>query len=147
MSSSELTELEKAIEKVVEIFFKCAAHEGNKSTLTTSEFKELVNLQLPNLMKVGTSGGGKGTGGKRGRGGAPGLGEPGGVFPPTFKNNFPPLGAFFPSPFLSKNVGDLDEKMRTLDVNNDQELKFGEYWRLIGELAKEIKKEKAGKKK
>ncbi|XP_032089920.1 protein S100-A13-like [Thamnophis elegans] len=96
MTSSDLTELEKAIEKVVDIFFKCAAQEGNKSTLTISEFKELVNHQLPNLMK---------------------------------------------------NVGDLDEKMRSLDVNNDQELKFGEYWRLIGELAKEIKKEKAGKKK
>ncbi|XP_060613941.2 protein S100-A13-like [Anolis sagrei] len=50
-------------------------------------------------------------------------------------------------PNLMKDVGDLDEKMKTLDVNNDQELKFGEYWRLIGELAKEIKKEKVGKKK
>ncbi|XP_070622517.1 protein S100-A13 [Erythrolamprus reginae] len=96
MASSELTELEKAIEKVVDIFFKYAAREGNKGTLTTGEFKELVTLQLPTLMK---------------------------------------------------NVGDLDEKMRALDVNNDQELKFGEYWRLIGELAKEIKKEKVGKKK
>lgn len=37
--------------------------------------------------------------------------------------------------------------MKSLDVNNDEELKFGEYWRLIGELAKDIKREKVGKKK
>ncbi|KAM6435663.1 protein S100-A13 isoform 1-T3 [Liasis olivaceus] len=96
MASSELTDLETAIEKIVCTFFTYAAHEGKKGTLTTGEFKELVTLQLPNLMK---------------------------------------------------NVGDLDEKMRALDVNNDEELKFGEYWRLIGELAKEIKREKVGKKK
>uniref|UniRef100_A0A8C7E1S7 S100 calcium binding protein A13 n=1 Tax=Naja naja TaxID=35670 RepID=A0A8C7E1S7_NAJNA len=96
MASSNLTELELAIEKVVDIFFQCASREGNKATLTTSEFKELVTLQLPNLMK---------------------------------------------------NVGNLEEKMKTLDVNSDQELKFGEYWRLIGELAKEVKREKVGKKK
>ncbi|XP_058015811.1 protein S100-A13 [Ahaetulla prasina] len=96
MTSSELTELEKAIDKIVDIFFTYSVREGNQATLTTGEFKELVNIQLPNLMK---------------------------------------------------NVGDLDEKMKTLDVNRDQELKFGEYWRLIGELAKEIKKEKVGKKK
>ncbi|XP_026576021.1 protein S100-A13-like [Pseudonaja textilis] len=96
MASSDLTELERAIEKVVDIFFQCASREGNKDTLTISEFKELVTLQLPNLMK---------------------------------------------------NVGNLEEKMKSLDVNNDQELKFGEYWRLIGELAKGIKREKVGKKK
>ncbi|XP_015743716.1 protein S100-A13 [Python bivittatus] len=96
MASSELTDLETAIEKIVCTFFTYAAQEGKKGTLTTGEFKELVTLQLPNLMK---------------------------------------------------NVGDLDEKMRALDVNNDEELKFGEYWRLIGELAKEIKREKVGKKK
>ncbi|KAJ7307297.1 hypothetical protein JRQ81_009303 [Phrynocephalus forsythii] len=96
MATSELTELETAIEKIVQIFFTYAAREGKKGTLTTGEFKELVTLQLPNLMK---------------------------------------------------DVGDLDEKMRSLDVNNDEELKFGEYWRLIGELAKEIKREKVGKKK
>ncbi|XP_026546476.1 protein S100-A13-like [Notechis scutatus] len=96
MASSDLTELEKAIEKVVDVFFQCASREGNKDTLSTSEFKELVTLQLPNLMK---------------------------------------------------NVGNLEEKMKSLDVNNDQELKFGEYWRLIGELAKGIKREKVGKKK
>lgn len=42
-----------------------------------------------------------------------------------------------------QDAGSLDEKMKTLDVNQDSELKFSEYWRLIGELAKEIRKEKA----
>uniref|UniRef100_F6YZ13 Protein S100-A13 n=3 Tax=Equus TaxID=9789 RepID=F6YZ13_HORSE len=46
-------------------------------------------------------------------------------------------------PHLLKDVGSLDEKMKSLDVNQDSELKFHEYWRLIGELAKEIRKEKA----
>ncbi|KAM9691014.1 protein S100-A13 isoform 1-T1 [Dama dama] len=46
-------------------------------------------------------------------------------------------------PHLLKDVGSLDEKMKSLDVNQDSELKFSEYWRLIGELAKEIRKEKA----
>ncbi|XP_036047419.1 protein S100-A13 [Onychomys torridus] len=46
-------------------------------------------------------------------------------------------------PHLLKDVGPLDEKMKSLDVNQDSELKFNEYWRLIGELAKEIRKEKA----
>ncbi|XP_020945468.1 protein S100-A13 isoform X1 [Sus scrofa] len=46
-------------------------------------------------------------------------------------------------PHLLKDVGSLDEKMKSLDVNQDSELKFNEYWRLIGELAKEIRKEKA----
>ncbi|KAM4806721.1 protein S100-A13 isoform X2 [Urocitellus parryii] len=46
-------------------------------------------------------------------------------------------------PHLLKDVGSLDEKMKSLDVNQDSELKFNEYWRLIGELAKEMRKEKA----
>uniref|UniRef100_A0AC11DZ83 S100 calcium binding protein A13 n=1 Tax=Ovis aries TaxID=9940 RepID=A0AC11DZ83_SHEEP len=46
-------------------------------------------------------------------------------------------------PHLLKDVGSLDEKMKSLDVNQDSELKFSEYWRLIGELAKEMRKEKA----
>nr|XP_025041037.1 protein S100-A13 [Pelodiscus sinensis] len=50
-------------------------------------------------------------------------------------------------PNLMKDVGSLDEKMRSLDVNSDEELKFSEYWRLVGELAKELKREKVGKKK
>lgn len=45
-----------------------------------------------------------------------------------------------------QDVPSLEDKMRELDVNNDQELKFGEYWRLIGELAKAMRKQKAGKK-
>ncbi|XP_075763191.1 protein S100-A13 [Pelodiscus sinensis] len=50
-------------------------------------------------------------------------------------------------PNLMKDVGSLDEKMRSLDVNSDEELKFSEYWRLVGELAKDLKREKVGKKK
>ncbi|XP_025852878.1 protein S100-A13 [Vulpes vulpes] len=46
-------------------------------------------------------------------------------------------------PHLLKDVGSLDEKMKSLDVNQDSEFKFHEYWRLIGELAKEIQKERA----
>ena len=49
-----------------------------------------------------------------------------------------------PFPLVSpQDVGSLDDKMKSLDVNQDSELKFNEYWRLIGELAKEIRKEKA----
>ncbi|XP_006861527.1 PREDICTED: protein S100-A13 [Chrysochloris asiatica] len=46
-------------------------------------------------------------------------------------------------PHLFKDMGSLDEKMRSLDVNQDSEFKFNEYWRLIGELAKEIRMEKS----
>ncbi|KAL2300464.1 hypothetical protein Nmel_010105, partial [Mimus melanotis] len=92
---AELTELEAAIERIVTVFVTFAAKEGRKGTLTAGEFKELVRLQLPNLMK---------------------------------------------------DVPSLEEKMSELDVNNDEELRFGEYWRLIGELAKAMRKEKAGKK-
>ncbi|XP_009983198.1 PREDICTED: protein S100-A13, partial [Tauraco erythrolophus] len=49
-----------------------------------------------------------------------------------------------PSP--PQDVPSLEEKMSELDVNNDGELKFGEYWRLIGELAKTMRREKVGKK-
>ncbi|NWU53504.1 S10AD protein, partial [Dromas ardeola] len=96
MATGELTELETAIEKIVTVFFTYAGKEGKKGTLTAGEFKELVQLQLPNLMK---------------------------------------------------DVPSLEEKMSELDVNNDEELKFGEYWRLIGELVKAMRQEKAGKKK
>ncbi|XP_008982685.2 protein S100-A13 isoform X2 [Callithrix jacchus] len=49
-------------------------------------------------------------------------------------------------PHLLQDVGSLDEKMKSLDINQDSELKFNEYWRLIGELAKEMKKKKGRKK-
>ncbi|KYO48987.1 protein S100-A13 [Alligator mississippiensis] len=48
--------------------------------------------------------------------------------------------------FKELDVGSLDEKMSSLDVNRDEELKFSEYWRLIGELARDIKREKTSKK-
>ncbi|XP_009320491.1 PREDICTED: protein S100-A16 [Pygoscelis adeliae] len=51
MATGELTELETAIEKIVTVFFTYAGKEGKKGTLTAGEFKELVQLQLPNLMK------------------------------------------------------------------------------------------------
>uniref|UniRef100_A0A8C3QLH0 S100 calcium binding protein A13 n=1 Tax=Cyanoderma ruficeps TaxID=181631 RepID=A0A8C3QLH0_9PASS len=91
----ELTELEAAIERIVTVFVTFAAKEGRKGTLTAGEFKELVRLQLPNLMK---------------------------------------------------DVPSLEEKMSELDVNNDEELRFGEYWRLIGELARAVRREKAANK-
>ncbi|KAM9368476.1 protein S100-A13 [Phaethornis superciliosus] len=95
MATGELTELELAIEKIVTTFITYARKEDRKGTLNTSEFKELVQLQLPNLMK---------------------------------------------------DVPSLEEKMKELDVNSDEELRFGEYWRLIGELAKAMRRERAGKK-
>ncbi|XP_030330023.1 protein S100-A13 [Strigops habroptila] len=95
MAAAELTELELAIEKLVTTFLSHAGQEGRKGTLTASEFRDLVQLQLPNLMK---------------------------------------------------DVPSLEEKMQELDVNKDEELKFSEYWRLMGELAKAIRREKAGKK-
>lgn len=52
MATGELTELERAIDTVVTVFFTYAGKEGKKGTLTAEEFKELVQLQLPNLMKV-----------------------------------------------------------------------------------------------
>ncbi|XP_060223853.1 protein S100-A13-like isoform X1 [Meriones unguiculatus] len=45
-------------------------------------------------------------------------------------------------PHFLKDVGTLDEKMKSLDVNQDSELNFNEYWRLIGELAKPMWEEK-----
>ncbi|NWU05689.1 S10AD protein, partial [Cephalopterus ornatus] len=95
MATGELTELELAIEKIIDTFIAYTGKEGRKGTLSTSEFKELVQLQLPNLMK---------------------------------------------------DVPSLEEKMSELDVNNDKELRFGEFWRLIGELAKTMRREKMGKK-
>lgn len=38
-------------------------------------------------------------------------------------------------------MGSLEDKMKSLDVNQDSEVKFNEYWKLIGELAREIQKE------
>ncbi|XP_060537951.1 protein S100-A1-like isoform X2 [Pantherophis guttatus] len=52
MTSSAMTELEKAIETIVDVFFKYSTREGDQATLTTGEFKELATAQLPNLMKT-----------------------------------------------------------------------------------------------
>ena len=62
------------------------------------------------------------------------------LLPPYRDAAEPPLSS-------PQDVPSLEEKMSELDVNNDEELKFGEYWRLIGELAKAMRREKAGKKK
>ncbi|XP_010615608.1 protein S100-A13 isoform X4 [Fukomys damarensis] len=91
MAAEPLTEVEAAIDTVVNTFFTFAGREGRKGSLSISEFRELVTQQLPHLLK---------------------------------------------------DVGSLDEKMKSLDVNQDSELKFNEYWGLIGELAREIRKEK-----
>lgn len=49
-------------------------------------------------------------------------------------------------PHLMKDVS-LEEKMKDLDINQDNELKFNEYWRLIGELSKQVKSDIKPKKK
>ncbi|XP_060223847.1 protein S100-A13-like isoform X4 [Meriones unguiculatus] len=45
-------------------------------------------------------------------------------------------------PHFLKDVGSLDEKMKSLDVNQDSKLNFNECWRLMGELAKPMWEEK-----
>ncbi|XP_053331591.1 protein S100-A13-like [Spea bombifrons] len=42
-------------------------------------------------------------------------------------------------PHLMKDVN-LKEKLQELDVNDDNEMKFSEYWKLIGETAKNVKR-------
>lgn len=53
MAAEPLTELEAAIETVVNTFFTFAGREGRKGSLSVNEFKELVTQQLPHLLKVG----------------------------------------------------------------------------------------------
>ncbi|NWS48111.1 S10AD protein, partial [Probosciger aterrimus] len=89
--ATELTELELAIEKLLSTFLSPAGQEGRKGALTARGFRDLVQLQLPNLVK---------------------------------------------------DIPSLEEKMQELDVNKDEELKFSEYWQLMGELAKAIRREK-----
>ncbi|XP_053309255.1 protein S100-A13-like [Spea bombifrons] len=48
-------------------------------------------------------------------------------------------------PHLMKDAC-LEEKMKELDIDKDNELKFNEYWRLLGELAKGVKEDVKGKK-
>ncbi|XP_070252033.1 protein S100-A13 [Myotis yumanensis] len=96
MAAEQLTEVETAIDTLVNAFFTFARREGRKGSLNINEFKEMVTQQFPHLLK---------------------------------------------------DVGSLDEKMKSLDVNGDSELRFNEYWRLIGELAKEVRKEKETQKK
>nr|XP_021484324.1 protein S100-A13-like [Meriones unguiculatus] len=91
MAAEPLTELETAIETVVNQFYIFASPIQQRGCLSFSGFKELVTKQLPHLLK---------------------------------------------------DVDSLDDKMKSLDVNQDSELNFNEYWRLIGELAKAMRKEK-----
>ncbi|KAK4807682.1 hypothetical protein QYF61_019380 [Mycteria americana] len=150
MATGELTELETAIEKIVTVFFTYAGKEGKKGTLTAGEFKELVQLQLPNLMKVRR---GAACVGRLDPRGSP---RAGGLLPVPWDLQArassspcspPSRDAAEPPPSSPQDVPSLEEKMSELDVNGDEELKFGEYWRLIGELAKATRREKAGKKK
>ncbi|NXL53116.1 S10AD protein, partial [Podilymbus podiceps] len=48
-------------------------------------------------------------------------------------------------PKLMQDVS-LEERMSELDVSHDQELEFVQFWRLMGQLAKAMWTEKAGKK-
>lgn len=50
-------------------------------------------------------------------------------------------------PHLVKDVGSLDEKLKSLNLKGDSKSLFDEYWSVIGELAKEIRKEKETQKK
>ncbi|XP_006923656.1 protein S100-A13 [Pteropus alecto] len=87
MAEEPLTELEAAIDMVINTFFSFARKEVWKDSLSVSEFKDLATQQLPHLLK---------------------------------------------------DAGSLDDKMKSLDVNQDAEVEFNEYWKLIGELAREI---------
>ncbi|KAE8588946.1 hypothetical protein XENTR_v10022830 [Xenopus tropicalis] len=49
-------------------------------------------------------------------------------------------------PQLSQDVP-LEDRLKELDINKDNELNFAEYWKLIGELAKAKQKELKDKKK
>ncbi|XP_033929309.1 protein S100-A13 [Melopsittacus undulatus] len=48
-------------------------------------------------------------------------------------------------PSLVQDIPSLEEKMQELDVNKDHELEFSEYWKLMGEVAKAIRREDTGK--
>lgn len=159
MATGELTELEVAIEKIVTVFFTYAEKEGKKGTLTVGEFKELVQVQLPNLMKVRREAARGGQLDPRGSPPRAGGAAPGTLgFGSRREQQQPLLLPPAPSPLVGgrdmaepppsspQDVPSLEEKMSELDVNHDEELKFGEYWRLIGELARAMRREKAGKK-
>ncbi|XP_063295278.1 protein S100-A13 isoform X1 [Pelobates fuscus] len=49
-------------------------------------------------------------------------------------------------PHMMKDIS-LEEKMKELDINQDDQLKFNEFWRLVGEMAKNAKRDLKGKKK
>ncbi|XP_060223895.1 protein S100-A13-like [Meriones unguiculatus] len=91
MAAEPLTEMEAAIETIMDTLHTYAVSEDWGFCLSFKVFKKLVNQELPHFLK---------------------------------------------------DMGSLDEKMKSLDVNQDSELKFNEYWRLIGELAKAIWEEK-----
>ncbi|XP_021483874.1 protein S100-A13-like [Meriones unguiculatus] len=91
MAAEPLTEMEAAIETIMDRIYTYAVIEDRGLYLTFKEVKKLVYHELPHIIKY---------------------------------------------------VKSLDEKMKSFDVNQDSELNFNEYWRLIGEFAKEIEKEK-----
>ncbi|XP_060223866.1 protein S100-A13-like isoform X2 [Meriones unguiculatus] len=91
MAAEPLTELEAAIETIIDIYHNYAITEEGAPRLSFNAFNKMVTQQLPHFLK---------------------------------------------------DVGSLDEKMKSLDVNQDSVLNFNEYWRLIGELAKPIWAEK-----
>ncbi|CAJ0944587.1 unnamed protein product [Ranitomeya imitator] len=119
MASSQ-TELERAIVTIVKCFFDHAGEEGKKETLSVNEFTKLTQMELPHLMKAPS----------------PLLHAIlGGNFLSKMSQNFP----------FSQDVS-LEEKMKDLDINQDNELKFNEFWRLIGELSKQVKRDVKPKK-
>ncbi|XP_021232433.1 protein S100-A13 isoform X1 [Numida meleagris] len=50
-------------------------------------------------------------------------------------------------PNVMKDFPSLEEQMRALDASADQELTFDEFWRLMGELAQALMKDREGRKK
>ncbi|XP_025936685.1 protein S100-A13 [Apteryx rowi] len=93
MAAAELTEVERAIEKIVAVFLSHAAERGRAGALTAAGFEELLRLELPNL---------------------------------------------------AKDAPSLNARMRELHGSGDGELQFGEYWRLLGEVARSIRRDGAG---
>ncbi|POI21676.1 hypothetical protein CIB84_014577, partial [Bambusicola thoracicus] len=53
-----LSELEKAIDVIIDVFHQYSRREGDKDTLTKKELKLLIEKQLANYLKVSRAGGG-----------------------------------------------------------------------------------------
>ncbi|KFO85398.1 Protein MRP-126, partial [Buceros rhinoceros silvestris] len=82
-TQEHLSELEKAIDVIIDVFHQYSRREGDRDTLTKSELKLLIEKQLANYLKH------------------------------------------------VKNQATIDEIMKDLDLNKDQQLSFNETMLLI----------------